>query len=86
MKLMCVLGLPVPGLWLDILQKIKALGYNCVSFYTYWPHLEGKPGEFTASGVFALQPFFEAASQAGVYLLAVSFCFVSLFLYYFIQN
>lgn len=65
-------GLPVPGLWLDVFQKIKALGYNCVSFYTYWALLEGKPGEFTAEGVFALEPFFEAASKAGVYLLAVS--------------
>jgi hypothetical protein len=25
--------LPVPDLWLDILQKIKAMGYNTVSFY-----------------------------------------------------
>lgn len=32
--------------------------------------LEGKPGEFLAEGVFALEPFFEAASQAGIYLLA----------------
>lgn len=28
--------LPVPGLWLDILQKMKALGFNAVSFYTDW--------------------------------------------------
>ena len=28
--------LPVPSLWLDILQKIKALGFNAVSFYTDW--------------------------------------------------
>lgn len=28
--------LPVPGLWLDILQKIKALGFSAVSFYTNW--------------------------------------------------
>ena len=28
--------LPVPGLWLDVLQKIKALGFNAVSFYTNW--------------------------------------------------
>ena len=25
--------LPVPGLWLDVLQKIKAAGYNCMT----WP-------------------------------------------------
>ena len=28
--------LPVPSLWLDVLQKIKALGFSAVSFYTDW--------------------------------------------------
>ncbi|KAI1488554.1 beta-galactosidase precursor [Biscogniauxia mediterranea] len=62
--------LPVPSLWLDIFQKIKAMGFNCVSFYSYWALLEGQPGNFTAEGVFAFEPFFEAASQAGIYLIA----------------
>lgn len=31
--------LPVPDLWLDILQKIKAAGFNAVSFYTNCMHL-----------------------------------------------
>lgn len=63
--------LPVPSLWLDVFQKIKALGFNCVSFYVNWALVEGEPGNFTAEGVFAYEPFFEAASQAGVYLIAV---------------
>ncbi|KAK5698835.1 hypothetical protein LTR97_006483 [Elasticomyces elasticus] len=62
--------LPVPSLWLDVFQKIKSLGYNGVSFYVDWALLEGKPGVFNASGVFAFEPFFEAASTAGIYLLA----------------
>lgn len=62
--------LAVPSLHLDVFQKIKALGYNCVSFYTDWALHEGKPGNFTAEGIFDLQPFFDAASQAGIYLLA----------------
>jgi beta-galactosidase GanA len=68
--------LPVPGLWLDIFQKIRALGYTGVSFYVDWALLEGYPGTFKADGVFDLNPFFEAATQAGIYLLAVSdiFC------------
>ncbi|OHW89603.1 glycosyl hydrolase family 35 protein [Colletotrichum incanum] len=37
--------MPVPSLWLDILQKIKAAGYNSVSFYVNWGLLEAKPGE-----------------------------------------
>lgn len=62
--------LPVPELWIDNFQKIKALGFNAVSFYTYWPLLEGKPGNFSAEGVFALEKWFEAASEAGIYLIA----------------
>lgn len=63
--------LPVPSLWLDVLQKIRALGFNCASFYVDWALLEGKPGRFSAEGVFAWEPFFEAALKAGVYLIAV---------------
>ncbi|KAI0402590.1 glycoside hydrolase family 35 protein [Xylaria palmicola] len=62
--------LPVPGLWLDTFQKIKALGYNGVSFYVNWALVEGKQGDFTAEGVFAYEPFFEAATEAGIYLFA----------------
>lgn len=62
--------LPVTGLWLDVFQKIKAMGYSGVSFYVDWALLEGKPGDFRAEGIFALEPFFEAASEAGIYLLA----------------
>ncbi|KAJ9155583.1 Beta-galactosidase [Pleurostoma richardsiae] len=62
--------LPVPSLWLDVFQKIKALGLNTVSFYVHWGSVEGKPGNFTAEGVFDLEPFFEAAKEAGIYLTA----------------
>lgn len=61
----------MPGLWLDIFQKIRALGYTGVSFYANWALLEGKEGDFNAEGIFALEPFFDAASEAGIYLLAV---------------
>lgn len=62
--------LPVPDLWSDVFQKIKALGYTGVSFYVDWALLEGSPGDFTAEGVFAWEPFFDAAAEAGIYLLA----------------
>ncbi|KAK1968963.1 family 35 glycosyl hydrolase [Colletotrichum sublineola] len=64
--------MPVPSLWLDILQKIKAAGYNSVSFYVNWALLEAKPGEVRAEGIFALEPLFEAAEKAGLYLFARS--------------
>ncbi|KAI0974123.1 glycoside hydrolase superfamily [Xylaria arbuscula] len=62
--------LPSPGLWLDVFEKIKALGFSGVSFYTNWALLEPSPGDFRADGVLSLQEFFDAASQAGIYLLA----------------
>ncbi|KAK2028439.1 family 35 glycosyl hydrolase [Colletotrichum zoysiae] len=62
--------MPVPSLWLDILQKIKAAGYNSVSFYVNWALLEAKPGEVRTEGIFALEPLFEAAEKAGLYLFA----------------
>jgi hypothetical protein len=62
--------IPVQSLHLDVFQKIRAMGYNCVSFYIDWALLEGTRGVFRADGIFDLQPFFDAASQAGIYLLA----------------
>lgn len=62
--------LPVPSLYLDVFQKIKALGFNTVSFYVDWALLEGKPGSFSAEGIFDLNPFFDAAKEAGIYLIA----------------
>ncbi|KAJ5247363.1 CAZyme family GH35 [Penicillium chermesinum] len=62
--------LPVPSLWIDIFQKVKALGFNCVSFYVNWALVEHKPGHYRADGIFDLQPFFDAAQEAGIYLLA----------------
>jgi len=46
------------------------MGYNGVSFYTDWALLEGQPGVFNSSGIFYLQPVFDAASEAGIFLLA----------------
>ncbi|KAJ5096819.1 hypothetical protein N7456_007540 [Penicillium angulare] len=62
--------LPVASLYIDIFQKVKALGFNCVSFYIDWALLEGKPGHYRADGIFDLDKFFDAASEAGIYLLA----------------
>ncbi|KAJ5082234.1 hypothetical protein N7532_011277 [Penicillium argentinense] len=62
--------LPVPGLWLDVFQKIKSMGFNGVSFYTDWNLLEGNPGHIFTEGIWSLERFFEAASEAGIYLIA----------------
>ena len=62
--------LPVPGLWLDVFQKVKALGFGAVSFYVDWGLVEGTEGQVRADGVFGLEQFFSAASEAGIYLFA----------------
>lgn len=62
--------LPVPSLWFDVFQKVKALGLNTVSFYLHWGALEGKSGDFSAEGVLAIEPFLQAAQDAGLYLIA----------------
>ncbi|KAJ0419172.1 putative beta-galactosidase [Aspergillus carlsbadensis] len=62
--------IPSPGLWLDIFQKVRALGYSAVSFYIDWALVEHEPGKIRTEGVFSLEQFFDAARQAGVYLIA----------------
>lgn len=62
--------LPVPSLWSDVFQKIKALGLNTVSFYLHWATLEGKRGDFSDPAGLAIEPFLQAAQDAGIYLIA----------------
>lgn len=62
--------LPVPSLWPDVFQKIKALGLNTVSFYLHWGALEGKRGDFNDPAGLAIEPFLQAAQDAGIYLIA----------------
>ncbi|EED13499.1 beta-galactosidase, putative [Talaromyces stipitatus ATCC 10500] len=62
--------LPSPDLWLDIFQKVRALGFSAVSFYLDWALLEGEPGHIRIDGVFKLDKFFSSAEEAGIYLIA----------------
>ncbi|KAG6849633.1 hypothetical protein H0H93_006756 [Arthromyces matolae] len=48
----------------------RALGFNAVSFYTFWGLHEYKRGEISFDGFRDLQPFFDAAKEAGIYLIA----------------
>ncbi|KAH9053098.1 glycoside hydrolase family 35 protein [Lactarius vividus] len=61
--------LPVPSLWLDILQKFKAAGLNAVSVYTHWGLLNPAPGVVDFNAFRALQPLFDAALAAGVWVV-----------------
>ena len=43
--------LPSPGLWRDVLQKMKATGYNAVSVYFDWGYHSPAPGVYDFTGV-----------------------------------
>ncbi|KAG6828113.1 hypothetical protein H0H92_009165 [Tricholoma furcatifolium] len=62
--------LPVPGLWNDIVQKAKAAGLNSISIYLHWHLINPKSGEIDLSGINDLQPFFDAAKEAGLFVIA----------------
>ncbi len=61
--------LPVPSLWPDILQKAKAAGLNAVSVYTHMGLINPSPGVVDFDGFRALQPLFDAARDAGIFIV-----------------
>lgn len=61
--------LPVPDLWSDILQKMKAAGLNAVSLYTHMGLINPAPGHIDLSGFRALQPFFDACMEIGLWVV-----------------
>ncbi|KZT12288.1 glycoside hydrolase family 35 protein [Laetiporus sulphureus 93-53] len=60
--------LPVPDLWLDIFQKMVAAGLNGVSIYVHWTLTNPAPGVLDFNDWRALQPVFDAAKQAGIFV------------------
>ncbi|KAH8830554.1 glycoside hydrolase family 35 protein [Flagelloscypha sp. PMI_526] len=60
----------VQDLHLDVMQKIKSMGFNAVSFYVFWGLHEPKAGDISFEGFRDLQPFIDAAKAAGLYLIA----------------
>ncbi|KAG2073391.1 glycoside hydrolase family 35 protein [Suillus decipiens] len=61
--------LPVPGLWLDILQKVKAAGFNTISVYTHMALINPSPGIIDFNDYRALKPLYEAAKQTGIWII-----------------
>ncbi|EGN93829.1 glycoside hydrolase family 35 protein [Serpula lacrymans var. lacrymans S7.3] len=61
--------LPVPGLWLDILQKAKAAGFNALSVYTHMALVNPSPGVIDFNDYRALEPLYEAAKQTGIFIV-----------------
>ncbi|KAI9687910.1 MAG: hypothetical protein M1822_001992 [Bathelium mastoideum] len=63
--------LPVPELWMDILQKFKANGLNAVSLYFFWSYHSASKGvfDFSTSGK-DVQRLLDMAKEAGLYVIA----------------
>ncbi|MCS0601349.1 beta-galactosidase [Streptomyces sp. LP11] len=61
--------LPSPSLWRDILQKMRAHGYNAVSIYVAWNYHSPAPGTFDFTGVRDLDLFLRMAAETGLYVI-----------------
>ncbi|KAK4150853.1 glycoside hydrolase superfamily [Chaetomidium leptoderma] len=62
--------LPVPELWEDMLQKIKATGMRMVSIYTHWGFHAPTPDKIDLStGAHNLTRFLEMARDIGLYVM-----------------
>ncbi|CAK7199090.1 hypothetical protein SEUCBS139899_001760 [Sporothrix eucalyptigena] len=63
--------LPVPDLWPDIFQKMKANGFNTVSIYFFWSYHSSAPGVFDfTSPAKNVQRLLDAAKDAGLWVIA----------------
>ncbi|KAF8874703.1 glycoside hydrolase superfamily [Gymnopilus junonius] len=61
--------LPVPSLWPDILQKVKAAGFNGISVYTHMGLINPSRGVVDFSGFRSLQTLFDAAKESGIWII-----------------
>jgi beta-galactosidase GanA len=62
--------LPSQQLWLDVLQKIKAAGFNAVSLYFDWGYHSPAPGVYDFTGVRDVDKLLDMANQVGLYVIA----------------
>ncbi|KAK7728732.1 hypothetical protein SLS53_009385 [Cytospora paraplurivora] len=63
--------LPVPELWLDVFQKLKANGFNTLSIYFFWSYHSASKGvfDFESPGK-NVQQLFDYAKEAGLWVIA----------------
>ncbi|MEV5603573.1 beta-galactosidase [Streptomyces sp. NPDC052299] len=62
--------LPSPDQWRDVLQKLKASGFNTVSLYFFWGYHSAKPGSYDFTGVRDIDRLLTMAEQEGLYVIA----------------
>ncbi|KAK7048172.1 beta-galactosidase [Favolaschia claudopus] len=65
-----------PDIWADILQKVKANGFNTVSFYVNWalhyptPDTNGGNGDFAEGTYRDIERFIQEGKKAGLWMIA----------------
>ena len=62
--------LPNPSLWRDVMQKMKALGFNGVAFYFDWGYHSPAPGVYDFSGIRNVERALQIAREEGMYVIA----------------
>jgi beta-galactosidase GanA len=61
--------LPSPDLWRDVLQKMKASGFNTVALYFDWGFHSPKKGMYDFSGIRDLDRLLAMAEEEGLYVI-----------------
>lgn len=61
--------LPSPDLWRDVLQKMKASGFNTVAFYFDWGFHSPKRGVYDFSGIRDIDRLLTMAAEEGLYVI-----------------
>ncbi|KAK1990207.1 hypothetical protein LX36DRAFT_648176 [Colletotrichum falcatum] len=62
--------IPVPQLWRDLLEKVKAAGFNAFSIYNHWGYHNPAPGVLDfGTGAHNFTSIMTAAKELGVYLI-----------------
>ncbi|GHF70925.1 beta-galactosidase [Amycolatopsis bartoniae] len=62
--------LPSPQLWRDVLQKMKAGGFNAVSIYFDWAFHSPKQGVYDFTGIRDVDRLLDIAQDVGIYVIA----------------
>ncbi|NID14664.1 beta-galactosidase [Luteibacter yeojuensis] len=62
--------LPSPDLWLDVLQKMKAAGFNAVEIYFDWGYHSPRRGVYDFSGIRDVDRLLDMARDVGIYVIA----------------
>lgn len=61
--------IPVPEMWQDIIEKVKAIGMNSVSYYSHWGYHSSDPStlDFTTGGHDIVR-LYKYAKEAGIFV------------------